>query len=449
MSLSPLSTNREQQPLNVSILTVFPHLYDPFLQTTLIGRAQKSGLISCEATAFSSYVSPAERIDAPTFGHGAGMLLRPEVIEAAVMQREQTHGPAYKVFFCPRGVRLTQNVLRVIAENSIKRGHLMLLPARYEGMDDRVEREFADITVSIGDFVLMGGDLPAMILLEGVLRLIPGVVGRLESVEKESFSGPFLDHPSYTKPVSWRGMDVPDVIRSGNHAAMRLWETAESIRRAVLKNFGWMRSQPLTVEQRTAAQQYIPVHYVALMHVDVLVGTELREGVTSVTSIDIHDIARSSCTYGVKGFSIVTPLVDQQEVVGTVLNFWHEGPGQAYREDRYKAMRCVSLENSLDELISVIEQREGKKPIIISTSARSVSGAETLAYDEQSRVWGHDRPVLIVFGTGSGLSEKVLDKSDYILPPVYGLSDFNHLSVRSAVAIVLDRWLGLNEKKLG
>src|SRR5205814_4678973 len=141
-------------------------------------------------------------------------------------------------------------------------GHLMIIPARYEGMDARVEREYADMTLSMGDFVIMGGDVPAMLLLEGVLRLIPQVVGKEESVQRESFSGPFVDFPSYTEPVEWKGERVPDVMRSGNHGAIEKWRKECAVRTTVQEHFLWLRSQALTNDDKKLAHQYIPSHYV-------------------------------------------------------------------------------------------------------------------------------------------------------------------------------------------
>ena len=142
---------------------------------------------------------------------------------------------AFKIFFSPRGQKVDQRVLETIAARAQESNHLMLIAGRYEGMDARVEDEYADMILSMGDFVIMGGDLPVMILVEGVLRLLPQVVGKEESVERESFSGPWVDFPSYTEPVEWQGKRVPDVLRSGNHAAIEMdsWRDVFSITPAI------------------------------------------------------------------------------------------------------------------------------------------------------------------------------------------------------------------------
>jgi len=435
--------------MKISILSVFPEIYKNFLETSLVRRAKENGLVGYDLDSFKSFVAPKERIDAPTFGPGAGMVIKAEVVQKAIEAKEQKNGPAFKIFFSPQGKGLDQNLLRKIANLAQKKGHMMLLPARYEGMDDRVEQHYADEVISIGDFVLMGGDLPAMVFLEGFLRLIPGVVGKKESVEMESFTGPFVDYPSYAEPVEWKGYKVPDIVRSGNHEEIRKWRLKKSAQKTVLHHFNWMRSQPMNVEQKELAKDCIPPHYVALMHYEVLVGESGdKSGTTSVTSLDIHDIARSSKSFGLKNYFIVTPLVDQQKIVQKMIDFWNSDVGKEYNRCRFEAVKRVMLKSSLDGVIKQIEKQEGKKPVVIVTSAKSYEKDNIITYHDQAKVWKLGRPVLILFGTGQGLSDDIIDRADFVLVPVEGFSDYNHLSVRSAAAIVFDRWLGANVKKL-
>ena len=434
--------------MNISILTVFDHLYEPFVHTSLVGRAQEKGIVHIDVQSFFTYVQPKERIDAPTFGPGAGMLIRPDVVQKAIEDKEALYGKAFKIFFSPRGEKVDQRVFETIAARGQKCGHVMIIPARYEGMDARVEDEYADMVLSMGDFVIMGGDVPAMLLIEGVLRLLPQVVGKEESVCRESFNGPFVDFPSYTEPVEWKGKRVPDVLRSGNHGAIEKWRNEHAVKTTVRDHFLWLRSQALTHNDKKLASQYIPSHYVALMHSDVLIGEERKPGVTSVTSIDIHDIARSSKTYGIDGFFIVTPLLDQQKIVQKMLDFWKKGIGFEYNRCRYDAIQLVQLIGSLNEVIKKIEEREGKKPLVIATSAQLTDAQQVVSFYDQKKVWAIDRPVLMLFGTGQGLSSSVIEQCDYLLLPIDGFSEFNHLSVRSAVAIILDRWLGVNQQRI-
>ncbi len=424
--------------MNISIISVFKELYEPFLQTSLLKRAQVKDIVSIETASFFDFVVPKERIDAQTFGPGAGMLIKPLVVQKAITSLQERKGNAFKIFFSPQGKKLDQTLLKTIAKKAQDAGHLMLIPARYEGMDARVEAEYSDLTVSVGDFVLMGGDIPAMMLLEGMLRLIPGVVGKQESVEQESFSGPFLDYPEYTEPVEWRGITVPEIVRSGHHAEIEKWRTQKAAEKTVLNNFAWLRAYPLTDVQRTLAASYIPSHYIALMHDEVFASPENRVGTTSVMSIDIHDIARSSNTYGIKQFFIVTPLIDQQKIVKKFFSFWRSDSGVAYNANRHEALNIVSVVDRLDQAVAEIEKKEGKKPLLIGTSARKTAGKAISFYD-QGMVWKEGRPVILLLGTGQGLSDQLIERCDYVLNPIHGFSDFNHLSVRSAAAIIMDR----------
>lgn len=430
--------------MKISILSVFPDLYRPFLDTSLIKRAQEKNVVSFDLADFFSFVAPKERIDAPTFGHGAGMLIKPEVVQKAIESKEAAHGKAYKIFFSPHGKKIDQEYLRTLAKTLESVDHVMLVAARYEGMDARVEEHYAAEVLSLGDYVLMGGDLPAMVLLEGVLRLLPGVVGKQASVEMDSFSTCLVDYPEYTEPVIWQDKQVPDVVRSGNHAAIARWREDQAFERTLCGHFDWFRSRDVSDNLKKEALERIPNHYVALMHNDVITGDGDRIGTTSVTSLDMHDIARSAKTYGIKHYYLVTQLLDQQKIVKKLLDFWKIGSGVEYNASRHTAVKQVDVVSSYDQVIQEIEAKEGVKPLVIATSAKLTDHPGQITFHDQGMVWSQKRPVLLIFGTGKGLSQAALDRCDYLLVPVDGMSGYNHLSVRSAVAIILDRWLGLN-----
>lgn len=433
--------------MKISLLSLFPDLYSSFLSTTLIKRAQEKGDVAIDVASLFSYVKPKERVDAPTFGHGAGMVIKPEVVEKAIEDHEQQHGRAYRIFFSPQGKKITQPLLHTIKANIERHNnYCLMVAARYEGIDTRAQEEYADIVLSVGDFVVMGGDIPAMLFLEGLLRLIPGVVGKEESVIQDSFSQAFVDWPSYCSPVDWHGRKVPDVLRSGNHSAVDAWRQQSAVEQTVLHHFEWLRSNIKNGEDKQKSMHFIPTHYTALMHCNVNLPHE-ASGTTSVTSIDIHDIARSSKTYGIRNYFLVTPLEDQKRIVAKLLSFWQSDVGINYNEKRHKAVDIVRLLDSLDAVVQAIEEQEGKKPLLIITSARPVGVEKQITFYDQERVWASKRPVLLLFGTALGLSQEIVDRCDYVLLPVEGFTDYNHLSVRSAVAIVLDRWLGINIKR--
>lgn len=427
----------------ISVITLFPDLYAQFVRASLIGKAVEKGVLSFDVQSLFSVCAPKERVDAPTFGHHAGMAIRPEVVERMVDQQEAKHGRAYKIFFSPRGERLTQDLVRRIHQEAASFSHIACFAARYEGMDDRIEEEYADCTISLGDFVLLGGDIPLQAFLEAYVRYVPGVVGQRESVERDSFTGVFVDAPTYTAPATWRGRTVPEVVRSGNHGAIVQWEQEHAANESVKRHFAWVRSHEPTQQERALIARAIPPHYVVLMHDEIMLPGD-GVGTTSVTSIDIHDIARSATTYGLRGYHLVTPLRDQQAIVQTLLSFWQEGDGIDYNPSRAEALRRTVLSSSLDETLTAIEAAEGQRPIVIATSARPTIDTPRITYHDQAKVWESGRPVVLILGTGRGLAPSVYTRVDYALIPVNGYTAFNHLSVRSAAAIIFDRWLGCN-----
>ncbi len=457
--------------MKISIITVFPEIYDSFLSLSLVGRAIERGLVDIQFIRFSDMCPVKVRIDDSACGPGVGVVIKPDVVKKAIDEVEEKRGKGFKIFFSPQGQKLNQPLLEKLSKlvlseslfsktsfskdssiennsetNKHKSDHIILVCARYEGMDERVEKYYADLVLSIGDYVVMGGDLPAQVFLEGFLRFIPGVIGKAESVEKESFSGPFLDYPTYSLPKSWMEQDVPDVVLSGNHALIETFRNEQAAKKTVLKRFDWFRSANPNNKEVELAKKFIPNHYVALMHTQILVQGG-NVGNSSITSLDIHDIARSSATYGIKNYFVVTKLKDQQNILKSFMEFWLSNEGKDYNFSRFEAVKRIVPAINFEDVVNKIKEKEGVYPIVITTSAKpsffDSGGPKVIDYSCQGEVFEQGRPVLFVFGTGQGLSNEILEKSDYLLLPVNGMTEYNHLSVRSAVAIILDRWLGL------
>ncbi len=184
--------------------------------------------------------------------------------------------------------------------------------------------------------------------------------------------------------------------------------------------------------------------HVALLHYPVY-NRQCRVIVSAVTNLDIHDIARAALTYGVRSFYLVTPLEDQRQLVERLLTHWREGHGAQSQPERKMALELVTLAASLAEVVASITGRFGQQPELLATGASL--GGSTLSYSAAKERIRQEKPLLILFGTGWGLSREVLDMVDHRLAPIQGASNYNHLSVRSAVAIILDRLLGTNDEK--
>jgi tRNA (guanine37-N1)-methyltransferase len=432
--------------MNISVLTLFPELYKAFFQESLLKKAQEKELISFSTYNLLDYAEPGKRIDTPTAGHRSGMVLRADYTELAVNDCEAVHGKAFKIFLSPQGKKLNQRQVKELWQKIKDEKNILFFAGRYEGFDQRVEDYYADEIISVGDFITMGGDIPAMLSIEALLRYMPGVVGKEDSVEHDSFSKSFVDYPEYGKPLNWKEMPIPEILSSGNHGAVDEWREEIAAKKTALQHFEWFRSSEPSQKDKERIKKNIPNHYVALMHNNIRF-KDGRIGTTSVTSLDMHDIARSSRTYGFAGYFIVTALQDQQKIIENITDFWSEhNPGAEYNKNRHDAIKHLMVKSNLKSVIEVIEKQEGKKPIIIGTSAQQKDIKNHITFYDQEKIWEQDKPVLILLGTGSGMSDFLLEKCDYMFVPVAGLTNFNHLSVRSAAAIIFDRWLGCSPK---
>ena len=205
--------------LRVDILTIFPGILESPLRESLLGKAIAAGLIDVRVHDIREHAPDKHRqVDDSSFGGGPGMVMKPEPIFAAVGALDP--GEKRCILLSPAGRRLDQALVRELAHEP----WLVLICGRYEGVDERVVEGLPAEEVSIGDYVLSGGEIPALVVLEAVARLVPGVVGKEESLEQESFEEPdLLDHPHYTRPREFRGMEVPEVLVSGNHAEIERW----------------------------------------------------------------------------------------------------------------------------------------------------------------------------------------------------------------------------------
>lgn len=211
------------------VITLFPELFAAANWPGMVGRALRAGLIKIEAHALREHgLGNYRQVDDTPYGGGSGMVMRPEPIFAAIEGVLAAHPGLWRILLTPQGELLDQAMVRELAA---RRPGLLLIAGRYEGVDERVRSQM-DQEISIGDYVLSGGELPAMVVIEAAARLVPGVLGNPESLAEESFAEPgLLEYPQYTRPEEFRGMRVPAVLLSGDHQKIREWRKAEAARR--------------------------------------------------------------------------------------------------------------------------------------------------------------------------------------------------------------------------
>jgi tRNA (guanine37-N1)-methyltransferase len=214
--------------MRIDVITIFPGLIEPFRNTSLLGAAVQSGIVALTVHDLREFTKDRHRtVDDTPYGGGPGMVMRPEPLVEAI---EALAGPkgesrsARVLLLSPQGRRFEQQRARELAHAE----HMVLVCGRYEGVDQRVVEIAVDEEVSIGDYVLAGGELPALVLIEAVTRLLPGVMGNPESAESESFQTGILEGPQYTRPAEYRGFEVPAVLRSGDHQAIARWRAEQA-----------------------------------------------------------------------------------------------------------------------------------------------------------------------------------------------------------------------------
>ena len=415
--------------MKISILTAFPDLMQNYLSASVLGRGIASGKLDAEVLDIRDYAQGDYRqIDDYCYGSG-GMVLMPEPLGKALESLSQDIKP-YVVYPSPQGTRLHQELVEDLA----RKEHLVILCGHYEGVDERFTQKYVDLEVSLGDFVLTGGEMPAMAIVDAISRLIPGVVGKSTAVQDDSFYSGMLDNPHYTRPASWQGSDVPEVLLSGDAKAIEKWRRRQSVERT-------LKRRPDIVGRAGIMPWLSGGAYVMEVHYPVL-DKRGEKSSTAITGMDIHDIARACRTYGIKKYLLVTPLAQQREMAKRIIGHWTEGWGSTYNPDRKEAFSTIKIFASVPKALAWVKEKEKREPYKIATTAKSQQEATHWLTLKREIMLG-DRSPVFIFGTGWGLHDEVLQASDAVMTPITGGTDnWNHLSVRSAVSITLDRFFG-------
>lgn len=234
--------------MKIDVLTLFPEMFSGVFGQSILKKAAEQNAASYQVFNFRDYADNKHKtVDDYPYGGGAGMVLKPQpIFDAVAHLHEESHTKPRVILLCPQGERYTQKKAEELAEEK----HLIFVCGHYEGYDERIREHVVTDEISIGDFVLTGGELGAMVIIDSVVRLLPGVLGNEESHMKDSFSTGMLEHPHYTRPADFRGMKVPDVLMSGNHKHIDEWRAKESLKRTLERRPDLLEQMELTAEQK-------------------------------------------------------------------------------------------------------------------------------------------------------------------------------------------------------
>ena len=233
--------------MQFDILTLFPDLFSPFLKEGILGRAVKKGLVDVRLTNIRTFAQGLHKAtDDRPYGGGNGMVMKPDTLFRSLRSIEKLEGRSRVILLTPQGQIFDQSSAWELS----RWDQLILICGRYEGVDERIRSDYIDMELSIGDYILSGGELGTMVVIEAVSRLIPGVLGGKRSSLEDSFEGGLLEHPHYTRPQVFKGKEVPSVLLSGDHEKIRIWRRTESLRRTLERRPDLLKKARLKEEDR-------------------------------------------------------------------------------------------------------------------------------------------------------------------------------------------------------
>ncbi len=422
-----------------NIVTIFPEMIEAVFKQGVISKAIEKGIININPINLRDYTDDRHlTTDDYQYGGGAGLVMKVEPVYKAVSSLKEKANTLV-VLLDPRGAKFNQKKAEELAYNY---DNITFICGRYEGVDERIRELVVDMELSVGDYILTGGEIAAMAVIDSVSRLIPDVLGDDNSIVEESFTTGILEYPHYTRPAEYMGLKVPEVLVNGNHGEILKWRKEKALE-ITLKNrpdlldislLDVESKKKIFREKKRGISKKLKLN-VALMHYPM----KDKQGdvvATAITNLDLHDISRSCRTYGVERYYVITPIEAQREIARRVISHWMSGFGSTYNPNRMQAFSHTLLKESFLDAVKDIEERHKKRPLVIATTARPDRATITAS---KLGIIAETEPVLLLFGTGWGFADEVLDMADYILEPIEGAGEFNHLSVRSAVAILLDR----------
>ncbi|MDR1648684.1 MAG: tRNA (guanosine(37)-N1)-methyltransferase TrmD [Synergistaceae bacterium] len=405
--------------MRFSIITAFPDFFHDFLRTSIVGRALKAGLFQVDMVDLRSFGKGAYRqIDDYAFGTGGMVLMACPLEEALRFAGKDTAKKPFVVYPSPQGVPLTQDIV----ETLFRQEHVVIVCGHYEGVDERFVEQAVDVEVSIGDCVLTGGEIPAMAIIDAVSRLIPGVVGNSEAVVKDSFYGGMLDYPHYTRPASWNGGEVPEVLLSGDAAQIKEWRRSRAVTRTLARRPDLLSRCGRHGYLRGGFYLAVEVPFSAADTGRILEWADLCGGYEAVLLLFFAEGPEGGDKAGRE------KIREELESAGV------KKPGR------------VKLLPSFGHMLRWVGEKEKKKgqPMLVDVSDDEPgheSGGARHWLDLKRFILEEGRPVVFCFRAGAvseGESSKNDDRYDVRMIPIQG----GRLPLGGKIAAVLDRFLG-------
>ena len=379
-------------------------------------------------------------MDDRPYGGGPGMVMMPEPLEKA-LESIETRGRM--LLMAPSGRPFDQQFARELAQERA----VTLICGRYEGIDARLALRYPIEAVSVGDFVLGGGEAAALCVLEAVGRLLEGFMGHADSGERrrafpaDCWNTPTIPGRKNTMACVCPRSCAPEITAASPHGggSKACGSRSKAVRNCCRRRRFRMKTSAHCAPcgENGAGLRLGRNLYVALTHYPVL-DRRKKVAAVSLTNLDLHDIARCSRAYDLGGSFIVTPLEDQRALAAELLGHWTSGPGKEANPERGQALERMLVVPLLEDAIASIRAATGKSPLVVATSA-TMQGS---LLPSQVRSWLRGQPVLLVLGTSHGLAPQVIQAAHGVLRPIRPMNAYNHLPVRAAAAICCDRILG-------
>jgi len=409
--------------MRFSVVTAFPDFVEAYFKTSVIGKAVQKGLIECDVVNPRMFAEPPHnQIDDYAYG-GGGMVLKAEPLARAV---DFVKSPAAKVIcLSPQGRLLNQALVESLATEQ----HLILVCGHYEGVDERFIQAYADMEVSVGDYVLTGGELPALIVVDAVSRRVEGVVGKSSAVEDDSFAKGMLDHPHYTRPSVWRGLKVPEVLLNGDHGAVASWRRRESIARTLSR-------RPDIVGNAFLAPYIEKGVYLIWGDASRVLGDEagLPEEVVIKFLKNIISVSERA---GCRKVILLLKEAAIRQKIKILLSKLAKLEAEC---DEYAEM--IKVVPNMDRAVSWIKEKEKSSPYMVAIT--SENKANRIHWDElKMRILGFRRPVAFCYQC------KAEDMVGVCLRNPLGVNDSGDIfSGIISVAVTLERIIGLEKKEV-